>query len=85
MNAAIVMVVRQLKQEKKDIRLAIVPLLQAEEDARFVEQVNSTFLLGTHLFFPRFSSMDINFLLRVYFYYYHLSKQYLLTPLCLQR
>jgi NADH dehydrogenase (ubiquinone) 1 alpha subcomplex subunit 13 len=25
-----------LKQEKKDIRLAIIPLLQAEEDARFV-------------------------------------------------
>lgn len=30
---------RMLKQEKKDIRLAIIPLLQAEEDARFVVKV----------------------------------------------
>lgn len=30
---------RGLKQEKKDIRLAILPLLQAEEDARFVVKV----------------------------------------------
>lgn len=32
---------RELRQEKKDIRLAIIPLLQAEEDARFVVQVSS--------------------------------------------
>lgn len=32
---------RALKQEKKDIRLAITPLLQAEEDARFVEEVRN--------------------------------------------
>jgi GRIM-19 protein len=31
---------RTLKQEKKDIRLAIMPLLQAEEDARYVKQVS---------------------------------------------
>jgi hypothetical protein len=30
---------RTLKQEKKDIRLAIMPLLQAEEDVRYVKQV----------------------------------------------
>jgi NADH dehydrogenase (ubiquinone) 1 alpha subcomplex subunit 13 len=27
-----------LKKEKKDIRLAIMPLLQAEEDARYVKE-----------------------------------------------
>jgi GRIM-19 protein len=32
---------RMLKQEKKDIRLAIIPLLQAEEDARFVVERSS--------------------------------------------
>lgn len=32
---------RALKQEHKDNRLAIMPLLQAEEDARFVKQVCS--------------------------------------------
>lgn len=30
---------RMLKQEKKEIRFAITPLLQAEEDVRFVAQV----------------------------------------------
>ncbi|CAN8070876.1 unnamed protein product [Agarophyton chilense] len=29
---------RELRQEKKNIRLAIIPFLQAEEDARFVSQ-----------------------------------------------
>lgn len=29
-----------MKREKKDIRLAISPLLQAEEDARFVAERN---------------------------------------------
>lgn len=34
---------RMLKQEKKDIRLAIMPLLQAEEDARYVKDVSFHF------------------------------------------
>lgn len=29
---------RMLRQEKKEIRMALTPLLQAEEDARFVKQ-----------------------------------------------
>lgn len=34
---------RYLKQEKKQIRLAIMPLLQAEEDAKFVQEVSRRF------------------------------------------
>lgn len=36
---------RELRQEKKDIRHAIIPMLQAEEDARFVKEVRFTSLL----------------------------------------
>lgn len=31
---------RALKQEKRDVRMAITPLLQAEEDAKFVAAVS---------------------------------------------
>lgn len=34
---------RQLKKEKKEIRLAIMPLLQAEEDVRFVKDVRKRY------------------------------------------
>lgn len=43
---------RELKREKKDIRLAISPLLQAEEDARFVADVRLlTLIFISHVFF----------------------------------
>lgn len=37
-NALSFEVCRELKQEKKEIRTAILPLLQAEEDAKFVRE-----------------------------------------------
>jgi hypothetical protein len=42
-----------LKQEVKDIRLAIMPLLQAEEDARYVKQVSRRVIQE----FARFTEM----------------------------
>jgi GRIM-19 protein len=58
---------RALKREHKENRLAIMPLLQAEEDARFVKQVSSleqnVFLLG---FFSFRSALCLTFRFAVF-------------------
>lgn len=46
---------RQLKQEKKEIRLAIMPLLQAEEDVRYLKEVRYC-LQSDHVKEPFFSN-----------------------------